>query len=84
MRRCAMPLQAEQLGTGHAVQQAIDACELDSTVLVLFGDVPLIPTDFLDEDVAAADTGYAMLSATARNPPVMVGCARLTGRFSGV
>ena len=33
-------LQQQQLGTGHAVQQAIDACEADSTVLVLFGDVP--------------------------------------------
>jgi GTP:adenosylcobinamide-phosphate guanylyltransferase len=40
-------LQREQLGTGHAVQQAIDHCEADSTVLVLFGDVPLVREDSL-------------------------------------
>ena len=39
--------QAEQLGTGHAVQQAIAAVADDSTVLVLYGDVPLIRADTL-------------------------------------
>ena len=36
--------QAEQLGTGHALAQALPHCHLQSTVLVLFGDVPLIST----------------------------------------
>src|SRR5579863_932545 len=35
-------LQAEQLGTGHAVRQAIPQIPDDHTVLVLYGDVPLI------------------------------------------
>jgi len=39
--------QAEQLGTGHAVQQALAAVADDSTVLVLYGDVPLIRADTL-------------------------------------
>lgn len=39
--------QAEQLGTGHAVQQAITAVADDSTVLVLYGDVPLIRPETL-------------------------------------
>lgn len=42
--------QAEQLGTGHAVQQAIPAIDCDSdanTVLILFGDVPLIDPETL-------------------------------------
>ena len=57
-------LQAEQLGTGHAVQQAMGACDPTSTVLVLFGDVPLITKEALQGVVVAADPGIAMLSAT--------------------
>lgn len=34
-------LQAEQLGTGHALAQAMPAIADDQTVLVLYGDVPL-------------------------------------------
>lgn len=35
-------LQAQQLGTGHAVAQALPSIDDSSTVLVLYGDVPLI------------------------------------------
>ena len=35
-------LQAEQLGTGHAVQQAMPETPDDNQVLILFGDVPLL------------------------------------------
>lgn len=34
-------LQHEQLGTGHAVQQALEGIEDDDTVLITYGDVPL-------------------------------------------
>ncbi|HAQ68476.1 MAG TPA: bifunctional N-acetylglucosamine-1-phosphate uridyltransferase/glucosamine-1-phosphate acetyltransferase, partial [Gammaproteobacteria bacterium] len=34
--------QAQQLGTGHAVQQAMPSVDDDSISLVLYGDVPLI------------------------------------------
>lgn len=37
-------LQTEQNGTGHAVAQAMPAVAADATVLVLYGDVPLIRT----------------------------------------
>ena len=40
-------LQAEQLGTGHAVQQAADKFNADEQVLVLYGDVPLISQETL-------------------------------------
>lgn len=40
--------QAEQLGTGHAVQQAMANIGQDSTVLVLYGDVPLITDSTLN------------------------------------
>src|SRR5450631_4776550 len=35
-------LQADQLGTGHAVMQAMRLIPDEHTVLVLYGDVPLI------------------------------------------
>lgn len=34
--------QTEQLGTGHALQQSLPQLKMDSRVLVLYGDVPLI------------------------------------------
>jgi len=34
-------MQTEQLGTGHAVQQALEGIEDDDTVLITYGDVPL-------------------------------------------
>ena len=53
-------LQAEQLGTGHAVQQAMPDTPDGNRVLVLFGDVPLLTITTLerllhdtpDDDVA--------------------------------
>ncbi len=35
-------VQEQQLGTGHAVQQALPHCESTSQLLILYGDVPLI------------------------------------------
>lgn len=36
-------VQHEQLGTGHAVAQALPDLNVDSKVLILYGDVPLAP-----------------------------------------
>ena len=47
-------LQAQQLGTGHAVMQALPSLEDDSLVLVLYGDVPLIRRSTLEELVKLA------------------------------
>src|SRR5215203_2640521 len=47
-------LQAEQLGTGHAVMQAMPNVADDELVLVLYGDVPLIRAETLRELIAAA------------------------------
>ena len=41
-------LQAQQLGTGHAVMQAMPLIPDDHTVLVLYGDVPLIKSSTLE------------------------------------
>ncbi|MDN5937110.1 MAG: bifunctional UDP-N-acetylglucosamine diphosphorylase/glucosamine-1-phosphate N-acetyltransferase GlmU [Salinisphaera sp.] len=47
--------QAERLGTGHAVDQAMDEISDDALVLVLYGDVPLIRVPTLQGLVSAAD-----------------------------
>jgi bifunctional UDP-N-acetylglucosamine pyrophosphorylase/glucosamine-1-phosphate N-acetyltransferase len=46
--------QAEQLGTGHAVMQALPRLKDDRLALVLYGDVPLIRRETLAELVALA------------------------------
>jgi bifunctional UDP-N-acetylglucosamine pyrophosphorylase / glucosamine-1-phosphate N-acetyltransferase len=46
--------QEPQLGTGHAVQQAVPLLPDDGTVVVLSGDVPLIGEDTLRALVAAS------------------------------
>jgi bifunctional UDP-N-acetylglucosamine pyrophosphorylase/glucosamine-1-phosphate N-acetyltransferase len=61
--------QAEQLGTGHAVMQAMPAIPDDHTVLVLCGDVPLVTTATLERLVADAANGeLALLTARVADP----------------
>jgi bifunctional UDP-N-acetylglucosamine pyrophosphorylase/glucosamine-1-phosphate N-acetyltransferase len=60
--------QTEQLGTGHAVQQALPAVAPDSTVLVLYGDVPLILSGTLSSLVERAAESPALLTAQPGNP----------------
>jgi bifunctional UDP-N-acetylglucosamine pyrophosphorylase/glucosamine-1-phosphate N-acetyltransferase len=51
--------QEPQLGTGHAVQQAVPCLADDGTVVVLSGDVPLTQADTLRALVAASQAGAA-------------------------
>jgi bifunctional UDP-N-acetylglucosamine pyrophosphorylase / glucosamine-1-phosphate N-acetyltransferase len=61
-------LQADQLGTGHAVMQAMCVIPDDHTVLVLYGDVPLIRTPSLRKLTTLADEGaLAILSVDLDN-----------------
>ncbi|MFL6652355.1 MAG: bifunctional UDP-N-acetylglucosamine diphosphorylase/glucosamine-1-phosphate N-acetyltransferase GlmU, partial [Sulfurifustaceae bacterium] len=61
--------QAEQLGTGHAVQQALPAVAADSLVLVLYGDVPLMRVQTLRDLLKrAGGSSLALLTAEVPNP----------------
>jgi len=61
--------QAQQLGTGHAVAQALPAVAADATVLILFGDVPLVGTDTLKACVATMDgRTLTVVTADMANP----------------
>ena len=62
-------LQAEQLGTGHAMQQAAPAFGDDEDILMLYGDVPLIAEDTLRRLRAAKPQGgIALLTVITDNP----------------
>lgn len=60
--------QEQQLGTGHAVQQAMPHVGDDETVLVLYGDVPLIQDDTLAELIKNADNALGLLSVHLSDP----------------
>jgi bifunctional UDP-N-acetylglucosamine pyrophosphorylase/glucosamine-1-phosphate N-acetyltransferase len=53
--------QLEQLGTGHAVLQALPGLADDSTTLILYGDVPLIKTETLQGLLKIAQRGAVAL-----------------------
>ena len=59
--------QAEQKGTGHAVQQAMPAIPDNARVMVLYGDVPLIRTETL-QAMLAFDASLVVLAAELENP----------------
>jgi bifunctional UDP-N-acetylglucosamine pyrophosphorylase/glucosamine-1-phosphate N-acetyltransferase len=61
--------QTEQLGTGHAVAQALPAIPDDHRVLVLCGDVPLIGLAALEALVHGIDgSTLALLTAEIEDP----------------
>ena len=61
--------QAEQLGTGHAVQQAAPHLHEEHTVLILYGDVPLTQPDTLRRLVErSAGERLALLTVELRDP----------------
>ena len=61
--------QKEQLGTGHATLTAAPSCGPESTVLVLFGDVPLLSSDVLADLVRIASSGNPVLLAATLDDP---------------
>ena len=62
-------VQAEQLGTGHAVQQALPLLDATVPTLVLYGDVPLTRASTLKRLIEAAAAGhYGVLTVTVDDP----------------
>ena len=61
-------LQEPQLGTGHAVQQALPQLGDAAQTLVLYGDVPLVRTQTLRGLLEAAGKGLAILTAEPADP----------------
>ncbi|MBS9778989.1 MAG: bifunctional UDP-N-acetylglucosamine diphosphorylase/glucosamine-1-phosphate N-acetyltransferase GlmU [Moraxellaceae bacterium] len=60
--------QAQQLGTGHAVQVTLDELPTEGKSLILYGDVPLISAKTLLHLTEANTDGISMLTLTVANP----------------
>ncbi|GAA0854670.1 bifunctional UDP-N-acetylglucosamine diphosphorylase/glucosamine-1-phosphate N-acetyltransferase GlmU [Aliiglaciecola litoralis] len=65
-------LQAEQLGTGHAVQQAAPHIQDDEDVLILVGDAPLIKASTLQQLIdVKKQSDLALLTVKLDDPTGM-------------
>jgi bifunctional UDP-N-acetylglucosamine pyrophosphorylase/glucosamine-1-phosphate N-acetyltransferase len=60
-------IQEPQLGTGHAVQQAMPHLQDESRTLILYGDVPLIQHGTLHQ-MQKAGNGLVLLTVDLDNP----------------
>ena len=72
-RDVAVAFQAEQKGTGHAVQQAAQALDgYDGPVLILYGDTPFVQADTLRRMLDRLDgddgPGVVVLASCPENP----------------
>ncbi|MGB0495311.1 MAG: bifunctional UDP-N-acetylglucosamine diphosphorylase/glucosamine-1-phosphate N-acetyltransferase GlmU, partial [Kangiellaceae bacterium] len=64
-------MQTEQLGTGHAVKMAFDNLKDDSPTLILYGDVPLIHHETLEQLVNVYrkhPNGIALMTCNLEDP----------------
>ena len=62
-------LQAQQLGTGHAVAQALPSIPDEHQVLVLYGDVPLVRKETLEALIgASSEQAISVLTVIASDP----------------
>ena len=61
-------VQEEQLGTGHAVDQAMPELKDNETALILYGDVPLIKTETLKHLIEQAKDDFALLTVYLDDP----------------
>lgn len=78
-------LQAEQLGTGHAMQQAAPCFADDEDILMLYGDVPLISTETLQRlRQAKPQGGIALLTVILDNPTGYGRILREQGQVVGI
>jgi len=77
--------QAEQLGTGHAVAQAMPHIDDDSLSLILYGDVPLIEKSNLDDLIARAQkSSISLLSIVLDNPVGYGRIVRLNNQIQAI
>jgi len=60
--------QTQQLGTGHAVQQAMPDIPNGADVLVLYGDIPLLEPDVLQDLIKRPSSGLKVLTMKVADP----------------
>ncbi len=79
-------LQAQRLGTGHAVMQARDALKDSAakTVLVLYGDTPLTKAETLQHAIEVHQTRQAAVTLLSFLPDDSTGYGRIIRNREGV
>lgn len=78
-------LQAEQLGTGHAMQQAAPYFADNEDILMLYGDVPLITVETLTRLCQAKpEGGIGLLTEITENPTGYGRIVRQHGTVTGI
>lgn len=79
-------LQAEQLGTGHAVMQAAPALQESEakTVVVLYGDTPLIRAETLQKAIAHHEEHQAATTLLSFLPDDPTGYGRIIRNEEGI
>jgi len=77
--------QSQQLGTAHAVLQALPEIPDSALVVVLYGDVPLVSAATIKALIAAARSGLALVTVDVADPR---GYGRIlresSGRVTGI
>ena len=77
--------QEPQLGTGHAVQQAVPQLDLNAPTLVLYGDVPLTRVATLEALLAVAGKDkLAVLTVDVADPSGYGRMLRIDGNLVGI
>jgi len=61
-------IQANQLGTADAVKSAMKNTTSDETILVLYGDVPLVSEKSLQELIDKSENGFSILTTHLDDP----------------
>ena len=77
-------LQAEQLGTGHAVKMAKDKItDMEGTVMILCGDTPLISAELLEKFIENHEQTKATATVLTAMMPDATGYGRIVRNQSG-
>ena len=61
-------IQEDQLGTADAVKSALHNTTSDETILVLYGDVPLVSEKSLQELIDKSENGFSILTTHLDDP----------------
>lgn len=66
---CEYVVQEDQLGTGHAVQVAEDACNGADTIIVLYGDHPFISAETIDNLIEMHEASHPAITMLTTKVP---------------
>ena len=76
--------QKEQLGTGHALQQAIPFIKDEGSTLILYGDVPLIDQETIQSLIKKGQKNLAVLTYKKEDPKGYGRIVREDGRIQKI